>query len=88
MHDPGSQWPPGLPGAPGPWAEGPTGPGTQGKRGSGTKVCRDPWSQDRLAICFKTPLLMFITFWALLFERGREGRPSLKANAGFFFPYS
>ena len=85
MHDPGSQWPPGLPGAPGPWAQGPKGPGTQGTRGSGTKVCRDPWSQDRLAICFMTPLLMFITCWALLFERGREGRPSLKKNKKRFF---
>ena len=66
-------------GAPGgPKAQGPRYPGDEGAQGP--KACRDPRSQGRLAICFRTPLLVFMTFWAFFFERGREGRPSLKAN--------
>lgn len=69
-------------GAPGgPKAQGPRYPGDEGAQGP--KACRDPRSQGRLAICFRTPLLVFMTFWAFFFERGREGRPSLKANKVF-----
>ena len=55
----------------GPTAQGPGCPGDKGAQGP--KACRDPRSQGRLTICFRTPLLVFMTFWAFSFERGQGG---------------